>query len=63
MQALTAEHHAWVSLAWVPDARAYAALGRLYVESDEFRRVYDEHRAGLAVFLAEAMRIYAERSL
>ncbi len=63
VQALTAEHHAWVSVAWTPDARAYAGLGQLYVESEDFRKVYEERRAGLAAFLAEAMRVYAERVL
>jgi DNA-binding transcriptional MerR regulator len=63
VQALTARHHAWVSRAWVPDARAYAGLGQLYVESEELRQVYDDERAGLAAFLAEAMRYYAEETL
>ncbi|SEN32212.1 DNA-binding transcriptional regulator, MerR family [Duganella sp. CF517] len=58
-QAETARHYRWVSRSWRPDADAYAALGALYIEHNEFRAMYDALHPGLAPFLAEAMAIYA----
>lgn len=62
-QALAARHYAWVCRSWTPDAAAYAGLGRLYVEHDDFRAMYDGIRPGLAAYLTEAMEGYAGRAL
>ena len=63
-QAVTARHYAWVCHSWTPDAKAFAGLGRFYVENPEFRGTYDDGvLPGTAAFIAEAMAIYAERSL
>ena len=62
-QALAARHYAWVCRSWTPDATAYAGLGRLYVEHEDFRAMYDNIRPGLAAYLAEAMAVYAARAL
>jgi hypothetical protein len=62
-QALTERHHRWVCRAWRPDADAYAALGRLYVEHADFRAMYDALHPRLSAFLAEAMAAYSIRSL
>jgi hypothetical protein len=63
-QAVTARHYAWVCHSWTPDAKAFAGLGRFYVENPEFRGTYDDGaRSGTAAFIAEAMAIYADRSL
>lgn len=64
VQAVTARHHAWVSHSWTPDAAAFKGLGRLYVENPEFRGTYEDGALpGTAEFMAEAMAIYADRSL
>ncbi|RSU71826.1 MerR family transcriptional regulator [Sphingomonas koreensis] len=63
-QAVTARHYAWVCHSWIPDAKAFAGLGRFYVENPEFRGTYDDGALpGTADFIAEAMAIYADRSL
>jgi len=63
-QAVTARHYAWVCHSWIPDAKAFVGLGRFYVENPEFRGTYDDGALpGTADFIAEAMAIYADRSL
>lgn len=62
-QAVTARHHAWVSNSWTPDAEQFRGLGRFYVENPEFRATYDDEQPGCPEFIAEAMSIYADRSL
>jgi hypothetical protein len=40
----------------------FRGLGEMYVEDARFAAFYDKYRPGLAVFLRDAMRIYAARS-
>ncbi|MDQ8755450.1 MerR family transcriptional regulator [Sphingosinicella sp. LHD-64] len=63
VQAVTARHHAWVSNSWTPDAGSFRGLGRYYVEHPEFRGTYEDELPGCPEFIAEAMSIYADRSL
>ena len=64
VQAVTARHYAWVCHSWTPDAAAFRALGRFYAENPEFRGTYDDGALpGTADFIADAMAIYADRSL
>lgn len=64
VQAVTHRHYAWVSRSWTPDADSFRGLGRLYVESHEFRRTYQEDELpGCPEFISKAMAVYAERSL
>lgn len=64
VQAVTDRHYRWVSHSWMPDAAAFAGLGRHYVENPEFRGTYDDEEIpGCPEFIAEAMAIYADRSL
>ena len=61
--ALIARHYAWVCRAWKPNRAAYVGLGRMYVESPDFRAVYEAVRPGLTDYLAEGMRVFAEETL
>lgn len=63
VQGVVAEHHAWVSRFWTPDAAAYTGLGRLYVDDERFTATLDAHRPGLAAYLCEAMAVYADTRL
>ena len=64
VQAVTGRHYRWVSHSWTPDAAAFKGLGRYYVENPEFRGTYDDDSLpGCPEFVAEAMTIYADRSL
>ena len=64
VQAVTHRHYQWVSHSWAPDAAAFKGLGRYYVENPEFRGTYDDDALpGCPEFIAEAMAVYADRSL
>jgi DNA-binding transcriptional MerR regulator len=63
VQRLVAEHHAWVSGFWTPDADAYIGLGRMYVDDERFRATYDAFGAGTAVLLRDAIEVYADAVL
>ncbi|HYE45418.1 MAG TPA: MerR family transcriptional regulator [Caulobacter sp.] len=65
VRALMARRHAWVARSWPspPTAQAFAGLGALYLEHPEFTARYEAIVPGLAEYLAEAMRSYAEAEL
>jgi MerR family transcriptional regulator, thiopeptide resistance regulator len=44
---------------WTPDADAFAALGRMYVEDPRFKANYDRIADGLAEYYRDAMAHYA----
>lgn len=62
---LLTRHHEWVGRTWKvpPTAKAYAELGRLYVESPDFKARYEGIRPGLAEWMAEAMASFGKRAL
>lgn len=64
VQAVTDRHYRWISHSWTPDAAAFKGLGRCYADNPEFRRTYgDKDLPGCPDFIAEAIAIYADRSL
>lgn len=63
VQELVRRHYAVVNCFWTPNRESYIGLGRTYCEHPDFRKIYDAYNPKLAEYLAEAMRIYAERSL
>jgi len=65
VQALMRRHHAWVGSWWgvTPAKAPFALLGRTYVEDPEFHARYEAIAPGLAEYLAEAMRVFAEAEL
>jgi DNA-binding transcriptional MerR regulator len=63
VQAAVAEHHAWVRNFWTPGREAYIGLGALYVDDPRFTATIDRDTPGLAVYLRDAMRVYAETVL
>ncbi|KAA2264889.1 MerR family transcriptional regulator [Solihabitans fulvus] len=62
-QELTERHYRFVCRSWTPNAKSYAGLGQLYVDSPEFRERYENIRGGLAEYLRDAMAAYAETRL
>ena len=62
-QDLAQRHFGWVCRSWQPDAEAYASLGKLYCDQADFRSMYDALHPSLSAFLAEAIAVYADRSL
>ncbi len=53
------EHHGIVALAWEPSPRAYAGLGRMYVEDERFRSVIGRGDDAMVEYLRDAMEVYA----
>lgn len=65
VQGLMRRHHAWVSNAWnrPAPAQAFAGLGQMYLDHPDMRARYEARGAGMTEWLAEAMRLFAERQL
>ncbi len=63
VQALVARHYAGICVSWTPGRESYAGLGDMYVEDERFTAVYDAYAPGLAVYLRDAMRVYAQAVL
>ena len=63
VQQHVARHYAWVNHFWRPTAEAYAGLGQMYTENEEFRAFYEKYRPNFADYMAAAMRFYSEHSL
>ncbi|WP_331212714.1 MerR family transcriptional regulator [Plantactinospora sonchi] len=64
VQAITQRHHEWLSLSGNPVHRDYFLnLAEMYVADPRFTANYDQHGAGTAVFIRDAMKVYAERHL
>lgn len=55
--------HASISRMWTPNAEAFAALGRMYVDDDRFRATYDRVAPGVAEYFRDAMAVYAGERL
>ncbi len=63
VQQVVADHHAWVSVIWTPDADAYRGLTQMYVDDERFRSHYDEIAPGAAQLLHDAAGVYADAHL
>ena len=63
--ALMRRQQAWVSKGWNREAppQALAGLGQMYLDDPRFRDRYDGRQAGLAEYMAAAMKAFAEREL
>ncbi len=64
-RALMRRQHAWVAKHWSRDVpgKAFIGLGQMYVDDPRFRARYDERQAGLAEYMAAAMKAFAEAEL
>jgi MerR family transcriptional regulator, thiopeptide resistance regulator len=65
VQALVLKLYNWVKQFWTPDKVSFPALGQMYTELEwkKFFGKYDPQHPKLAMFVAEGMRIFAEREL
>ncbi len=63
VQQIVGRHHAWVSNFWTPGRDAYLGLGELYVDDERFTANIDATAPGLAVYLRDAMTVYAQEQL
>lgn len=64
-QALAGRWCGWIERAWgrKPTRDAFIGLGRMYGEHPDFQARYEAMAPGMTEYLAEAMRVYAEREL
>lgn len=63
VQQLVDRHYKWVCNFWIPGKADYINLGKMYNENTEFKRFYGEFHPELASFLANSMKLYADRIL
>ncbi|HEX5567519.1 MAG TPA: TipAS antibiotic-recognition domain-containing protein, partial [Streptomyces sp.] len=66
VQEIARRHYEWVAAGWQgrrPTAEQFAGLGQMYVDDPRFTETYDRHGEGTAVFIRDAMAVYAERNL
>jgi MerR family transcriptional regulator, thiopeptide resistance regulator len=65
VQSVIRRHHAWLKKFWTPNRESYAGLGEGYT-SFEWKKAFAAHDSAhprLAQFMADAMRVFAEREL
>ena len=65
VQAVIRRHHSWLRKFWTPKRESYAGLGEGYT-SFEWKKAFAAHdpkHPKLARFMADAMRVFAEREL
>lgn len=62
VQHIIDRHHAWLKKFWTPNKESYAGLGSAYT-SDEYAKVFTPYHPELALFMAAAMKEYAEKEL
>nr|WP_240343929.1 TipAS antibiotic-recognition domain-containing protein [Paenibacillus sp. SYP-B3998] len=63
VQQLVGLHFGIVSKFYTPTKEVYQGLGHMYVESPDFKTMYDNHHPQLAEFLRDAMKVYADTQL
>ncbi len=63
VQALIAKHHQSIEFFYKANAEVYAGLGQLYVDNPEFTAYYEKIKSGMAFFMRDAMKHYAETVL
>ncbi|MBA3537851.1 MAG: MerR family transcriptional regulator [Tatlockia sp.] len=63
VQKLIDKHYRHIKLFWTPTRESYIGLGQSYTEHPDFRKMYASYHPELAHFLADAMKLYAERNL
>lgn len=61
--AIMRRHWVWIGKSWnrEPTPEAFAGLGHLYLDNPEFIARYEAIAPGLTEYLAEAMRVFAEK--
>ncbi len=65
-QAIAQRQYDWLTRGWQgrnPTAEQFVGLGQMYVDDPRFMATYDSNGEGTAVFVRDAMKVYAERNL
>ncbi|MCM2390911.1 MerR family transcriptional regulator [Streptomyces albipurpureus] len=62
-QSIVRRQYEWLSTFDAPSKCHFIGLGEMYAADERFTATYDQHGAGTAVFIRDAMRVYGERHL
>lgn len=62
VQKLISRHYHWLCNFWTPDKESYAGHGEFMVLGD-LKAFYDAYHPQLAQFLADGIKIYADKNL
>jgi hypothetical protein len=62
VQEVISRHYQWLSQFWTPTAESYTGHSRLIVDS-ELRKAYETFHPQLPEFVADAMKIFAQKEL
>ena len=63
VQKIIKKHHTLTEQTHVTTQEVYKALAQMYQEHPEFRKQLDPFHSNLATFMADAMRVFADRKL
>lgn len=63
VQRIIKKHHTLTEQTHAATQEVYTALAQMYQEHPEFRKQLDPFHPELAIFMAEAMRVFADRKL
>jgi DNA-binding transcriptional MerR regulator len=63
VQALIHQHYKMIMRFYDPSKDVYVGLAQLYCEHPGFRKFFHVHHPKLTEFIAEAMRVYAQKNL
>lgn len=63
VQKLIQNYFQIISKFYKPTKETFIGLGQMYLEHPDFRKLYDKYHPDLAKYLAQAMKVYAEKSL
>ncbi len=63
VQKIITKHHALMQQTHTATKAVYMAYAQLYAEHPEFRKQLDPFHPELATFMADAMKVFAERKL
>ncbi|MBX7067423.1 MAG: MerR family transcriptional regulator [Parachlamydiales bacterium] len=63
VQKVIQKHHAFVEQTNSATKEVYKALAQLYAEHPEFRKQLDPFHPNLAIFMADGMKVFADRKL
>lgn len=64
VQVIVRRAYDWVTIGWqgkCPTSEYFANLGEMYVDDPRFGANFDKHGAGTAVYVRDAMRVFAAR--
>ena len=62
VQSVIRRHFQWLKKFWTPNRESYAGHSQLILETD-LRKAYEAYHPQLAEFLAEGIKVFAEKEL